>query len=81
MSITRTPIPSALPSAAVEHMAKDDNDKFLLLRRTKGSVHSTTVVDEEALDAFERDGVIQVKGCIDDTMIDEVHLDIYSVEC
>ena len=46
----------------------------MFLRRAQSAVYSTTVVDEAALAAFRRDGVIQVKGIVDAKCIEEVRV-------
>jgi len=57
--------------AAYEAMAEDTN--FILLQRDRGAVHSCHAVDEAALEAFQRDGVIQVKASVGPETIEIIH--------
>ena len=55
---------------AVECLAEDDSCIFL--QRERGLVYATHTVDDDARAAFQRDGVIQIKGVLDAGIIEEV---------
>ena len=64
-------VETSFNAAAAADMEQDD--KFIPLKRDRGLVHSCAAVDAEALEAFRRDGVIQVKGCVEPEMIEVIH--------
>ena len=53
--------------------ALEKNDTTMYLRRERGEVYSTTEIDDAAIMAYERDGVIQVKGLVDAATIEAIH--------